>query len=136
MEYSNYEDGFQVSLTLPEGIAGKDFEVYHIDNDGNAQKLEIETDAHNLTEETQLVSTVSFVTPSFSEFVIRYTVDFHYKVNGNYYEFSFTGGSFVSLEKLLELLQIPYAPEPELEPVYAAEPATAEQAVHETETRQ
>ncbi len=126
VEYSKYEDGFQVSLTLPEGIAGKDFEVYHIDNDGNAQKLEIETDAHNLTEETQLVSAVSFVTPSFSDFVIRYTVDFHYKVNGNYYEFSFTGGSFVSLEKLLELLQIPYAPEPELEPVYAAEPAMAE----------
>ena len=129
VEYSKYEDGFQVSLTLPEGIAGKDFEVYHIDNDGNAQKLEIETDAHNLTEETQLVSTVSFVTPSFSDFVIRYTVDFHYKVNGNYYEFSFTGGSFVSLEKLLELLQIPYAPEPELESVaIAAEPAMVEEA--------
>lgn len=116
VEYSKYEDGFQVSLTLPEGIAGKDFEVYHIDNDGNAQKLEIETDAHNLTEETQLVSTVSFVTPSFSDFVIRYTVDFHYKVNGNYYEFSFTGGSFVSLEKLVELLQIAYEPEIEPEP--------------------
>ncbi len=132
VEYSKYEDGFQVSLTLPEGITGKDFEIYHIDDEGNAQKLELTTDAHNLTEETQLVSAVSFVTPSFSDFVIRYTVDFHYKVNGNYYEFSFTGGSFVSLEQLLELLQIPYEPEPELEPVPAAEPVMQETGSGET----
>ncbi len=107
VDYSDYKNGFQVSLTLPESVACKDFEVYHIDENGEAQILDlVETDARHLEEETALISTVSFVTPSFSDFVIRYTIDFHYKVNGQRYEFSFAGGSFVSLEQLLELLQI------------------------------
>ncbi|MBQ9663003.1 MAG: hypothetical protein IJV40_07655, partial [Oscillospiraceae bacterium] len=100
-----YGDGFQVTLQLPEGTVGRDFRLYHI-RDGKAEELELNTDSTELADGTELVRSVSFVTPSFSEFVLSYTVDFSYLVNGKMYDFSLPGGGFVSFTDLIEVLGI------------------------------
>ena len=50
---------------------------------------------------------VSFETGSFSVYGVIYTVDFHYEINGQTFEFSIPGGGFISLEHLIEVLGIP-----------------------------
>ena len=52
------------------------------------------------------IENVSFSADSFSVYGVVYTVDFEYSVNGKVYQFSFPGGGFVSLEKLVEVLGI------------------------------
>ena len=47
---------------------------------------------------------ISFVTNGFSEFAVAYTVDFHWEMNGETYEFTLTGGGAVSLTRLLSAL--------------------------------
>ena len=49
---------------------------------------------------------VSFAAEGFSVYGVVYTVDFHYEVNGNMYEFSLPGGGFVTLKNLVEVLGI------------------------------
>ena len=51
-------------------------------------------------------SSVSFETGSFSVYGVVYTVDFHYEVNGQTFEFCIPGGGFISLEHLIEVLGI------------------------------
>ena len=48
----------------------------------------------------EVVSGFEFQTDGFSEFVLQYTVDFHYEIDGKMYEFSIPGGGFVSLSIL------------------------------------
>ena len=105
-EQAAYEGGFLVNLTLPEEVTGRDFHLYHI-HDGQTEELAIEKTGSVLDETgLEAVSAVQFVTESFSEFVLRYTVDFHWEVNGKQYEFSLPGGGFVSFTKLMEVLSI------------------------------
>lgn len=52
------------------------------------------------------LQTVAFNTESFSVYVIVYTVDFEYSVNGEVYQFSLPGGGFVSFTDLVEVLGI------------------------------
>ncbi|MBR2729157.1 MAG: VWA domain-containing protein [Lachnospiraceae bacterium] len=52
------------------------------------------------------LQTVAFNTESFSVYVIVYTVDFEYTVNGKSYQFSLPGGGFVSFTDLVEVLGI------------------------------
>ena len=47
---------------------------------------------------------ISFVTDGFSEFAVAYTVDFHWEMNGETYEFTLPGGGAVSLTRLLSAL--------------------------------
>jgi hypothetical protein len=48
-----------------------------------------------------------FVTDSFSPFVLRYTVDFHYEgENGETYDFSMPGGGFITLRELVRALHL------------------------------
>ena len=49
---------------------------------------------------------VVFDTPSFSVYAIVYTVDFHYEVNGNTYDYSIPGGGAVSLSNLIMKLGV------------------------------
>ena len=63
-------------------------------------------------EQTEVLSAeavgtdVSFETGSFSVYGVVYTVDFHYEINGQTFEFSIPGGGFISLEHLIEALGI------------------------------
>ena len=99
-------DGFKVNVKLPELIVGKDFRLYHI-HDGKTEEIEIENLALAHEENGQeAVAEFSFETKNFSEFVLSYTVDFEYSVDGKMYRFSLPGGGFVSFSDLVEVLGI------------------------------
>ena len=100
VDTGNYE-GFQVELTLPESVIGRDFHLYHV-HDGNVEELEFTADSVVVDGETELVRTLSFVTPNFSEFVLSYTVDFEYEG----YTYSMQGESEMLLTDLLARLNI------------------------------
>ena len=51
-------------------------------------------------------ATVEFVAESFSVYGVIYTVDFHWEVDGNTYEYSLAGGDSMSFRELAELLHI------------------------------
>ena len=105
-EQEVYNGGFQVSLTLPEEVTGRDFHLYHI-HDGKTEELDIQKTGSEPDEAgLETVSAVQFVTESFSEFVLQYTVDFKYSVNGKMYQFSLPGGGFVRFTELVEVLGI------------------------------
>ena len=53
--------------------------------------------------------TVIFDTQSFSVYAFAYTVDFHYVIDGQRYDFSIPGGGYVSISEIMELLHIPTA---------------------------
>ena len=101
----NEYDGFHIDVTLQKTISGRDFAVYHI-HEGNVSVVDNLELHGNQTAETWEVEGFSFDTPDFSEFVLSYTVDFHWEVNGKTYEFSLPGGGFVSLADLVEVLGI------------------------------
>ncbi len=105
-EQASYEGGFLVDLTLPEEVTGKDFHLYHI-HDGRKEELSIEKTG-NPVEGTGLetVSGIQFVTPGFSEFVLQYTVDFVWEVNGKTYQFSMPGGGFASFASFAKVMGI------------------------------
>ena len=50
--------------------------------------------------------TVTFAANGFSVYALAYTVDFHWEVDGQEYEFSLTGGDSISFRNLVEALQI------------------------------
>ena len=105
VEENVYSEGFQVTLKLPEKIIGKDLKLYHI-HDGQVEELLIEKEAEIRADGTEQVSSVCFMTHSFSEFVLQYTVDFHWEVDGKMYEFSLPGGGFISFSDLIEALGV------------------------------
>ena len=105
VDAEHYAEGFEVALTLPESVRGRDFRLYHV-HDNQVEELELNTDSQTLEDGTELVSSVSFVTPGFSEFVLKYTVDFEYSVNGKMYQFSLPGGEYMTLHQLVEELSI------------------------------
>ncbi|MBR2256819.1 MAG: hypothetical protein IJ899_05645 [Blautia sp.] len=96
VDLENYANGFEVSVPLPESIFGKDFKLYHV-HEGEVNEV------GDLSVEDGMIS---FSTDSFSEFVLSYTVDFHWEVNGKIYDFSIPGGGFISLRQLVEILGI------------------------------
>ena len=105
-EQEAYEGGFLVDLTLPEEVTGRDFHLYHI-HDGVKDELAIEKTGIVLDSSgLESVSGIQFVTESFSEFVLQYTVDFEYSVNGRTYRISLPGGGFISFYDLIEILNI------------------------------
>ena len=70
--------------------------VVHVKDEGETEVVVEETEG--VQEE------VTFDTPEFSVYAIVYTVDFHYEVNGNTYDYSIKGGTGISLRELLVLL--------------------------------
>ena len=56
--------------------------------------------------DAQYVPDAVFMSDSFSVFGIIYTVDFHYEVDGEIYDYSISGGSYISFYDLAKILHI------------------------------
>ena len=61
----NFEEGFKVELALPADVKGTDYALYHIHED-KIEELAVEV----------VDGKASFTTDGFSQFVLKYTVDF------------------------------------------------------------
>ncbi|MBQ6663655.1 MAG: VWA domain-containing protein, partial [Firmicutes bacterium] len=90
-------------LEVPEAAteeAPAESVVVHVDKEGEAQVVEQADDAETTSDE------VAFDAEHFSVYAVVYTVDFHWDVDGETFEFSITGGDYVSLADLVEVLGI------------------------------
>lgn len=102
VDESEYKDGFKVDVTLPEGIQGKDFRLFHI-HDGKVDELDVQTNG------SKTVDGFTFETENFSQFVLSYTVDFEYTIDGETFYFSIEGGSSIRASRLFKALNIDVA---------------------------
>ena len=97
-------EGVLVKISAPEVSEITDqgsLAVVHVADDLQAKAIasdEVTLDSSN--EE------IAFEASEFSVYAVVYTVDFHWEINGNTYDFSIPGGGFVSLEHLVEVLGI------------------------------
>jgi len=107
VDEEQYQDGFKVEVSLPEDVRGRDFRLFHIHEGEEPVEIPVET-VSTIDPETglEVVLGFEFTTDGFSEFVLQYTVDFHYEINGKLYEFGIPGGGFVSFTDLVEVLGI------------------------------
>ena len=107
VDEKQYQDGFKVEVSLPEDIKGRDFRLFHIHEGEDPVEIPIRT-VGAVDPETglQVVSGFEFKTDGFSEFVLQYTVDFEYSVNGKVYRFRLPGGTKITLSDLAEVLGI------------------------------
>lgn len=97
-----YENGFKVNVILPERVAGRDFRLYHL-HDGKTEEItDLELNSSSFGSDYEIVGGFSFETTGFSQFVLRYTVDFYYKDNGKHIE----GGTQILLSQLIVELDI------------------------------
>ena len=72
-------DGFQVEVKLPENVVGRDFRLFHI-HDGETTEINLNTVSRPADDTgLEVVSGFTFETQNFSEFVLKYTVDFEYE---------------------------------------------------------
>jgi hypothetical protein len=76
--------------------------VIHFDEAQGAEMIENPT--VNADEDGTV--TAEFASERFSEYAVFYTVDFHWDVNGETFDYSIPGGGFVSFYKLIEALGI------------------------------
>ena len=72
-------NGFAVEVKLPENVVGRDFRLYHI-HDGETKEIKLNTLSRPADDTgLEVVSGFTFETEDFSEFVLKYTVDFTYE---------------------------------------------------------
>ena len=121
----------EVSITLDEPApveADAGLRAVHFAEEG-AELLEAAATTAEAVEDAEeqgpAGEVVTFAAEGFSVYGVVYTVDFHYTVNGQEYEFSIPGGGFVSLAHIVEALGLAQA-EPEEESVEAASEAPVE----------
>lgn len=74
--------------------------VVHVDDEGEANLVYAEQDGDD----------TAFEADAFSVYVLTYTVDFHYEVDGELYEYSIPGGGVETVSHMLETLGIVYKP--------------------------
>ena len=79
--------------------------VLHFAEEGVEQIDSTVTDSQSKSAEEQNTE-IQFEAESFSVYGVVYTVDFHWEVNGETYDFSMPGGGFVSFYDLIEVLGI------------------------------
>ncbi len=102
VDVEEYEEGFQVEVTLPENVVGSDFRLYHI-HEGEVKEIGVELQASETQGGSQLVRGFRFTTDCFSEFVLKYTVDFEYTdEDGNVRSWSFPGLGSYPVSYILE----------------------------------
>ena len=100
------ESGVSVEITYTEPLAEHpDTEVSAVHfADDTAEAEVIEANTTEVQEDGQ--ATVEFTAESFSVYGVIYTVDFHWEVDGQTYDFSVPGGEFVSFYNLVKILGI------------------------------
>ena len=80
--------------------------VVHIDNDGNAEQMDLAGPKGAGPSGDAGEEDLDFQADSFSVYAIVYTVDFHYDVDGKTYDYSIMGGETISLKQLLPVLHV------------------------------
>ncbi len=100
VDESAYTEGFKVDVTLPDGVIGTDFHLYHVHN-GAVEELPVVIEG-----EEDEVRSISFITDGFSHFVLSYTVDVHWNVDGQDYELNLKGGDSISLRELITAIHL------------------------------
>ena len=91
----------------PEGDVHVTFRADFIESSASPEVVHIKSDGTAEVMDTQIVNDeISLVTDQFSVYVIRYTVDFHWEANGQEYDYGFIGGSYITMETLVEALGI------------------------------
>ena len=100
------DTGVSVEITYAEPLAENPYTtvsaVHFAGEPDEAEILEA-----NITEvQDDGEATVGFMAETFSVYGVIYTVDYHWEVDGEAYDFSIPGGGFVSLRQLVEMLDI------------------------------
>ncbi len=73
VDADDYEKGFSVNVATPEEITGKDFRLFHL-HDGKVEEIDVATDSGKADKTgNETVSSFSFQTDGFSDFVLGYT---------------------------------------------------------------
>ena len=100
------KSGVSVEITYAEPLAEvPDTEVNAVHfADETAEGEVIEANTSEIREDGP--ATVEFMAESFSVYGVIYTVDFHWEVDGNTYEYSLAGGDSMSFRELVEMLHI------------------------------
>ena len=99
------KDGEKIEPLAPVSVKIQMMDLPEETGNAEAQVIHFGEQTEVLTAEAAGTD-VSFETGSFSVYGVLYTVDFHYEVNGQTFEFSIPGGGFISLEHLIEVLGI------------------------------
>ena len=108
VDEEQYQDGFKVEVSLPEDVKGRDFRLYHIHEGEEPVEIPVRT-VGTVDSETglEVVSGFEFQTDGFSEFVLKYTVDFEYNdpETGEPMYMSVDGGNTYVLADVLKVLE-------------------------------
>ena len=81
--------------------------LVHVDDEGKGEVVDQLSDKQAAERNVETSdNTLAFDANAFSVYAIAYTVDFHYDVDGETYDFSIPGGGFVSLTDLIEVLGV------------------------------
>lgn len=114
------EPAEKITVTLSSERIAKNAEeqneslIVHVDDEGKGTVVD-SLGADELQERDRADETdeLVFDADQFSIYAIAYTVDFHYDVDGETYDFSITGGDTLSLRELLTALNVVEAGEAE-----------------------
>ena len=93
VDEEQYQDGFKVEVSLPEDVRGRDFRLFHIHEGEDPVEIPIRT-VGTVDSETglEVVSGFEFQTDGFSEFVLKYTVEYQCVVAGKTWQIIVTYG--------------------------------------------
>ena len=83
--------------------------IVHITEDEQTHELKgevLDLETVDVTLKKDKVTETTFEADSFSVYAVVYTVDFHYEVNGEKYDYSISGGGYVNLTDLIEKLGV------------------------------
>ena len=77
-EYESFD--VELNISKEAAISGGEFKLYHILDDGTYEEIPVTVNMTTDENGNEIVDTISFTTPSFSEFVLMYVVDTYYRV--------------------------------------------------------
>lgn len=105
VDAAEYEDGFNVTVTLPEGMTVSDAQLYHVleEEPGITTVEQLEVDSGE--SEADTLNTFSFTADSLEAadtYVLSYTVDFYY----GEFEYHLDGEGSMLLSELFDVLKI------------------------------
>ena len=105
-------DKMHVTISYDQGMPVEDadhIKIIHFVEDEKTGEITpevLDQKDTDFTVKKEKMTEASFDAESFSVYAVIYTVDFHYEVNGQEFELSIPGGTYVSLGTLLEVLGV------------------------------